>query len=236
MKTNFEERVTMKNADPNRYHRTERARSLMEMLPISFREFCKKSGIPYATLQHWISVDKNGMPESAVKEFIKKLTTFGIHCSFEWLAYGTGPQPQALNFLSSASHSIKEEQENNKSTAEMDQISTELSFFMHQNKDAMDFVVPDDTMEPRFIKGEIVAGIRCYNKIEKLMGTDCIVLLENGDVYLRTIRQGSLPGRYNLTHTNLQTTEPVSFFNNVKLVSAAPIIWARRKKYYNFSR
>ena len=39
-----------------------------------------------------------------------------------------------------------------------------LNLFLSKNKYAVHFVVPDDTMEPRFVQGGVVAGIRLHGK------------------------------------------------------------------------
>ncbi len=86
-------------------------------------------------------------------------------------------------------------------------------------------------MEPQFIKGEIVAGIRRYGaELEKLIGQVCIVLIQNqGEFCLRTLQKGNLPGLFHLTTTNSKTHAAQAFMSDVKIVSAAPVIWARRK-------
>lgn len=167
-----------------------------------------------------------------MNRFIKALKVFDIQCSHEWLMYGRGPGPEDINQLEMSNKDLlkKLPLKSHSEEGQTARIAEELNGFLQWNKDAIHYVVPDDAMEPRFVAGEIVAGIRRYDKdIEKLIGQDCVVLIEGGDLYLRTIRKGNLPGYYHLAHTNLQTTAPQPFLPDVRLVSAAPVIWTRRK-------
>lgn len=231
----------MKPISPEREARSRRVQSLMEMTGLSRREFSRTTGISHSTLQHWESTSTHGLPERSAKRFIKALAVFGIECSYEWLLYGNGQYPKRFNRLElidnklqkNADFLIREEPSvySNDNSQTRD-IAEELEFFLYRHKEAVEYVVPDDAMQPRFITGELVAGIRRYGTdIEKLIDLDCIVLVEGGDIFLRTLRRGNLPGHYHLTHTNLNTVATKPFIYDVKLVSAAPVIWARRKDY-----
>lgn len=226
----------LKKMDPIREAITRRAKSTLKM-GVSMREFERKTGIPYATLQHWTDVNKNGLPETSIDEFINALKICGIACSHEWMMYGKGDQPRLaerrLTLTGKDNESRKRPKKHRSDESQIARIAEELKMFLQWDKDAIEYVVPDDALEPRFIQGEIVAGIRHYKKdIEKLIGQDCIVTTEKNDIYLRTIRKGNLPGHFHLVHTNLHTATPQPFFLDVKIVSAAPVIWARRK--YSF--
>ena len=84
-------------------------------------------------------------------------------------------------------------------------------------------------MEPKFIKGEYVAGIRRYKQsINDLVGLDCIVVTTEGELLVRKIRTSEAPGFYTLSSLNLNTTITHPVLYHVELISAAPIIWARR--------
>ncbi|WP_457767039.1 helix-turn-helix domain-containing protein [Coxiella burnetii] len=181
------------------------------MTKLSRREFAKKSGIANTTLQHWEDGEKHTLPEKSVRRFIKALLNLGVHCSYDWLMHGKGPAPQY------AGHVIFQE---------------ELTLFLSRNKNTVHLVVSDDAMEPRFVQGEVVAGVRVYGKeIEKLIGLDCIVLVQGGDLLLRTILKGDVEGYYHLGYTNPKTTASKPFLYNIELVNAAPVIWARRNSH-----
>ncbi len=87
-------------------------------------------------------------------------------------------------------------------------------------------------MEPCFTQREVVAGLRVYGKeIEKLIGLDCVVLVQGGDLLLRTILKGDIEGYYHLGYTNPKTIESKLFPYNFELVNAALVIWARHNSH-----
>jgi transcriptional regulator with XRE-family HTH domain len=222
---------------PERSERARRVKSLRKMTGLSRRKFAKEAGFAYSTLQHWEDPE-DGLPESTAREFLKVLPHFGIHCSYEWLMYGTGTTPEILNRLQSFVQQFPENHvEKEKVSADTVQIAKELFVFMEQSSNSVNLRVPDNAMEPRFIAGELVAGIRKYGQdIQNLVGQDCIVLVQGGDIYLRTILKGSLEGSYHLAPLNPKTYAAKPFLYNVELVSAAPIIWARRSLNSSFEK
>lgn len=213
--------------------RGKRVETLRRMTHLSRRAFQEKYGIAPSTLQNWEDVKGNGLTEKGARRILTLLKPSGIHCSFEWLMYGVGPGPQ-ISEQFYIEEPVAPYQANKSTPDENTQealIAQELLLFhQHNPKTAIDFVVPDDSMEPRFIKGEQVAGCRSHGKdIEKLVGLDCIVQTSEGDVLLRTIKKVSPDGRYTLTCSNPNTAIEKPILYDVELLNAAPVIWARRK-------
>ncbi|EAX32065.2 transcriptional regulator [Coxiella burnetii 'MSU Goat Q177'] len=222
----------MKRLKEERLARAKRVQAAREMTKLSRREFAKKSGIANTTLQHWEDGEKHTLPEKSVRRFIKALLNLGVHCSYDWLMHGKGPAPQY------AGHVIFQEETTDLPTHgarqknEDEEIKEELTLFLSRNKNTVHLVVSDDAMEPRFVQGEVVAGVRVYGKeIEKLIGLDCIVLVQGGDLLLRTILKGDVEGYYHLGYTNPKTTASKPFLYNIELVNAAPVILARRNSH-----
>lgn len=215
-----------KMIDHEREVRALRVQELRKMTKLSRREFSKKTGIPNATLQHWEDTEKHTFPEKSAKRLIKAMLALGIHCSYQWLIYGKGHPPEFI----SSSPTITSTNLTHQAIESMDQqILLEIELFLRQSKDSTTFIVPDNSMEPRFVTGEIVGGIWQYGKnIQKLVGFECIVLVEGADVQLRTLLKGDIEGCFHLAHTNPKTTALKPFLYNVELVSAAPVIWSRR--------
>lgn len=214
---------------PERCERARRVKGLRKLTGLSRRKFAKEAGFAYSTLQHWEDPE-DGLPESTAREFLKVLPHFGIQCSYEWLMHGTGSAPEMLNHLQSFVRQFPEIYgKEGQTPVDTLQVGKELLVFMDQSGNSIRLVVPDDAMEPRFIAGELVAGIRKYGQeIQSLIGQDCIVLIQGGDIYLRTILKGSVEGSYHLAPTNPRTYATKPFLYDVELVSAAPIVWARR--------
>lgn len=227
-----------KPMNPLREAMTRRAKSILDAF-IAIRDFERKTGKHYSTIQHWIDVHKNGLPETSLNEFLNCLKVCGIECSREWMIHGTGPAPKKIDMSTllteSDSPSQKRLQKNRNEKMQAQQITTELNTFLKWDKEAISYVISDDAMEPHFIKGDIVAGVRRYGaEIEKLIGQHCIVLIHNhNEFYLRTLHKGNLPGLFHLTASNLKANiDQAACMLDVKVVSAAPVIWVRRKDYF----
>ncbi len=218
--------------ESERLARAKRVLLVREMTKLSRREFAKKTGIPHSTMQHWEDGSLHALPEKSVMRLIKASSALGVHCSYDWLMFGKGIPPHYIDKVALVSGTTQKltKKLNLSDEAQGKQIKEEITLFLRQDKDAVELVVPDDAMEPSFMAGEIVAGIRYYGKeIESLLGMDCIVLIQGGEAYLRRLLKGSMPGYFHLTHTNPNTTASKPFFYDVELVSAAPIVWKRKK-------
>jgi transcriptional regulator with XRE-family HTH domain len=209
--------------------RANRVRSLRKMTQYSRNEFQKRFGIAAGTLQHWEDAQKNGLSLKGAKRLAQVLKQAGIYCTAEWLVHGKGPGPQRLpnadENLINPSEKLFSVQENQ----EIESIASELAVFTQHYPEVINTVVTDDAMEPRFTAGEYVAGVRRYKQaINALVGLDCIVVTTEGELLIRRIKAMEAPGFYTLSCLNLNTTIPRPVLYNVELVSAAPIIWARR--------
>jgi transcriptional regulator with XRE-family HTH domain len=209
--------------------RANRVRSLRKMTNLSRNEFQKRFGVAPGTLQHWEDPQKNGLTVKGAKRLTLVLKNAGIYCSLDWILYGRGPGPQYLPSTDEAPISAPIKLHRVAETNEGDCIASELSLFTQHYPEVINAVVTDDAMEPRFIKGEYVAGIRRYKKfIDDLVGLDCIVVTTEGELLIRRIRTLEAPGFYTLSSLNLNTTIAHPVLYHAELVSAAPIIWTRR--------
>lgn len=214
--------------------RGKRVESLRRMTRASRRVFAEKYGIPKTSIQNWEDAIGNGLTEKGARRLVTALKPAGIICTFEWLLYGVGQSPQISEKLflddisqltDSSAYSLKDNAD------ETDKISQELLLFhQHYPRVGIDYVVMDDGMEPRFIKGEHVAGCKHFGKaIAETVGLDCIVQTAAGDLLLRNIRKIDKNGRCTLACVNPNTTIEKPILYEVELLSVAPIIWARRK-------
>lgn len=224
----------MSNISKERLEQVKRIKQLREMTGLSRRDFSKKAGIPHSSLQYWENPEETEykITLDAAQRLLIALRNFGVQCSEEWIQTGEGPSPYIINAIAIERSVLKEK------TAKLDigegaenkDIEQELNLFLQKNKDAVATIIFDDAMSPRYIIGEVVAGIRVYEtEMEKIAGWDCIVLTQDGDIYVRTLMKGSLTDHYNLIPCNPNTAALKAILKDVKLVSAAPIIWTRRK-------
>ena len=87
-------------------------------------------------------------------------------------------------------------------------------------------LVVGDDMQPAYGDGDLVyfyAPTRDLVVIrERLLGRECVVRLADGGEFVRRIEEGRAPDRFTLTGCNTPTLE------DVRLLSAAPVIWIRK--------
>lgn len=229
-------KIKINNIQASSEARGKRVEILRGITRLSRRGFRERYGIAQGSLQNWEDARGGGLTEKGARKLIKVIKMDGILCNFEWLMYGVGQPPLITGATGcipapEENSAVKKNSENIEIKSEQDLIATELLAF-HQNypKTAVDFVVADDGMEPRFVKGEFVAGCRRHgNIIEKFVGLDCIVQTNKGDVLLRTIKKVEPNGHFTLACLNPSTSVEKPILYDVELLTAAPIIWARRK-------
>lgn len=214
--------------------RGRRVESLRRMTRTSRRAFAEKYGIAKTSLQNWEDAIGNGLTEKGARRLVTALKPAGINCTFEWLMYGIGQSPQIseLLYLDDVSQLAQADLQPLSSNAdEVDKISQELLVFhRHYPKVGIDYTVIDDGMEPRFTESEQVAGCKQFGKqIIDLVGLDCIIQTTEGETLLRNIRKVEKEDLYTLACVNPNTTVDKPILYEVKLLSAAPVIWARRK-------
>ncbi len=88
-------------------------------------------------------------------------------------------------------------------------------------------------MLPFYRKGDYVAGIQYFEAdIQKAVGQDCIVLLKTKQLLLRHLRYHQETG-FTLVCINPDTTAHPYVLENQELISVAPVIWHRRKRFYH---
>lgn len=213
--------------------RGKRVALLRRLTGLSRRIMHDKYGIPKTTLQNWEEGKGSGLSDKGAHKLISLLKADGIISSYEWLMFGLGKWPIVVEGspyalpqnIQNPSHLIEEQ----------DQFITEELQLFHQHypHSAIDYMVADDAMEPRFIKNEYVAGIRHHGQlIENLIGLDCIVQTSDGDLLLRHIKKRELNGLYILSCSNMNTIIDKPILYDIELIMAAPVIWARRKNRF----
>jgi hypothetical protein len=113
---------------------------------------------------------------------------------------------------------------------EEEAIYQESQVFKNQKANTIILNITDDAMEPYFSVGDYIGGVQIDNsEIPHFLGRECIVELENNLILPRIIQAGAHPNVYNLSCTNPKTTASLLNFYNAKIISAAPIVWHRRK-------
>lgn len=180
--------------------------------------------ISFGGWRNWESGIANGLSPKGASKAIKILEKRNIFCSIEWLLHGIGKGPRILkNINSDREQTLSLEQYKTEKN-----IIQELLFFRTQNKNVIDMIVPDNSMSPRFIQGEYIAGmLKTGNSIQELISKDCIIETVSGNILLRNISEIH-NDLYTLACHNSNTTEK-PFLHNIKIRAAAAVIWQRRQ-------
>lgn len=209
-----------------------RLKSIRQSLNLSRHAFAEKLGVSVFAVQNW-EINKNkGLSEDRIFQVVNVLKQMGAHCTVEWLSNGLGPGPTIVDptfadlVVGQALPAENEEEE------ELILIAKELKLFRdHYPGAAIDMQVQDDGMEPQYVQGEYVAGlIHTGDQIKKLFNSECIVQIETGEILLRLLKQGSFEEHYTLMCFNANTKLIRPILYDVKLLMAAPVIWARKPR------
>lgn len=197
------------------------------------REFEKKYHISANTLQGW-EQGKNPLSKKGAKRIIEALKIEGLICSLEWLMNGSGVPPRPFEMSNMAATVTETDLKNllaNLNLQEEQAIYQEIQTFKTNNANAIIITISDDTMEPQFQTGDYIGGVR-LTKTEDIhahLGQPCIVELADHTILPRYIHADHESGNYTLSCTNFHSkSAPLNIFN-ARIISAAPILWHRRK-------
>lgn len=215
--------------------RARRLASLRGLMRLSRHAFAKRYGANARTLQNWEYGKSGGISVHAAKKLVIAVQASGITgFTLEWLMYGIGEGPLVSEHLyrdnlhdAVHTHSFSPEHDQ-----ESQHIIDEILLFRQHYfpQETVEYIVKDDAMAPRYLLGDHLAGVRHYGKaIINTLDWDCIVHTAQGDTLLRTVKPSQVDGCYTLRCQNPQTTIVQPMLYDVELVSAAPVVWVRRK-------
>jgi hypothetical protein len=98
--------------------------------------------------------------------------------------------------------------------------------FAIRGDDLIGIEVRGDSMSPVYRDGDTLLCSRHFGRhVDNLVGLDCAVLTDDGRGYLKILKRGSKPGRYNLKSYNPHIDD----IENVQVDWAAPVSWIKRK-------
>ena len=201
-----------------------------------FSQRHKDLELTVSTLQNWEDARYGGLTEKGGRKLIEAFAREGVQCSLQWLLFGTGEAPPEARDFNLVIENITAKQAvqiladtGNKSLTDEESIAKELRYFRELHVDAIDAIVSDDGLSPYFEPGDCVAGIRLNGQdIRKAIGLPCIIQTQLGQVLVRKLEAGSQMGYYTLLCTNPHTQVKDIKATEVKLFSAAPIVWLRK--------
>lgn len=192
------------------------------------RSFSRQSEISVATLKAWEypkGESRNGLTQLGADRLVNAFKKCGISCTKKWLLCGEGPGPKVDS-------PIFQEFFDNQTSNEWDEeesILKDIESFKHNNPNSIVIMVPDNTMYPLFNYGDYVAGNKKQGaELKALIGLNCIVELVDKTI-VRTLRAVS-SNRYSLSTINETNSKNEASALNVKIVSAAEIVWHRWRK------
>lgn len=199
-----------------------------QLIKLSRAEISKKYGLSPDTLAAWEN-EKIPVTEKGIDRCIKIYNSENLLVSKEWLLTGEGLSPNFSFELSRYFKNFPSSGENSEADDHFLLIK-EIEYFKSLSQNSIVALVPNQDMLPLYSIGDHVGGRLKYdNDIRDCVGKDCIILLEDEAVCIRRVAKGKDDNHYNLVCINPSydgNSEPVMF--NMKIKSAAPIIWHRR--------
>jgi transcriptional regulator with XRE-family HTH domain len=217
--------------------RGKRLKSLRMMAGLSRKALEDKYNVSASTMQSWEDAKAGGLTEKGARRAIEVFRQEGIRCAVDWLLFGIGLPPQLSDKLFQQHVQLQEELAGIRmEVSEERAIVNELLAFRQHNPDAVEFIVFDDGMAPFFMKGDYVAGKRRYNEgIDHVVNMDCIVETKENEILLRRLKPGSKSSLYTLVCLNPISGVTEYALHDKEILSAAPVIWLRRKDPCNYS-
>lgn len=210
----------------NKIERGKRVRLVRNMTDLTIDDFADKIGVSNRTVKYWENGESGGLSEKGAEKIVEASDILNIQCSIIWLLYGAGFHP----ILTGKSYNNALPLENNITNDFNDSIKKEAHYFISNNLNAITMQITDDGMEPYLIAGDIVGGKRKQNRdIKSALHRDCIIETKNQQLFCRRLLPGAKPKLFNLCCINQKASAPF-IITDIEIISAAPIIWIRRKE------
>jgi HTH-type transcriptional regulator, cell division transcriptional repressor len=212
--------------------KAERLTQLRKLAKLSRNDIAQMVGCSVLTYKGWENARFGGIPQKRAAMLVEALQTEGIESSVDWLIQGIGDQPkkilhyQVARFKEAIANPTKQTPENIEQLC----IKAELEFFCNNNDWETIFItLPDDAMEPYFLQGDLVAGVKIPNEdFDKIIGLNCIVRTKNNKILLRQIQKSNTKDFFTLLSLNPDSKQPL-ILHDMELIDIAPAIWFRRK-------
>lgn len=101
-----------------------------------------------------------------------------------------------------------------------------IEFALSDPGETIGIEVRGDSMKPVYRNGDLlICRMHEGRNFDNLVGLDCVVCTTEGVGYIKILRRGSRPFRY-----NLKSYDPhVDDVENVQLKWAAPVVWIKRR-------
>jgi len=214
---------------------SRRLMQLRKLAKLSRQDIAQLAGVSASTYRGWESARFGGIPKKRAILLIDALKAEGINSSSNWLIYGTEDPPKKIICYQNTQLQkalIDSTKQQSPEVIEELRVKAELEFFCNNNNwETISLIVPDDAMEPCFLEGDLVAGIKVPHKdLSKIIGLNCIVRTKN-KILLRQIQKSNIEELVALLCLNPDIKHQI-ILRNEEIVDVAPIIWTRRKNLF----
>ena len=208
-----------------------RARAFRQALRYSRRALAQKYPfLKEGTLQNWEDARFGGLTENGARQLAKAYNSEGLDCREEWLFYGIGSSPFETSFAVGTTN-LRLNQLAEPKVDYQTLVTKELDLFHQCYTNSVDAIIADDGLHPGLWLGDHVAGVRYYaENLDQIMHIPCIIQTQLGEVLVRILTPSGSPDRYNLACTNPNTTVSQPILEDIRIFSAAPVLWVLRKK------
>ncbi len=195
--------------------RGKRIRFIREhLLSLARDDFCRDSNITAQSLKGWELAWGGGLSSPGAAKVVKRARELNVYCTEPWLMHGIGRSATQIT----KDLNLEEGDENH--------IAKELLLF-RELEHSIDTVIRDDGMIPFLYPGTYVGGIIVRN-IENAIGKNCIIVADNDEIFVRILKHGKEPARYDLICLNEHTIFVKKEIANTAIKYAAPIVWMRK--------
>jgi phage repressor protein C with HTH and peptisase S24 domain len=86
-------------------------------------------------------------------------------------------------------------------------------------------IVRGDSMWPAYKPGDLLFYVPCDTIADNAMDQDCVVRLATGEMYVKTLKRGTAPGRYRLASCRSSVPD----IDDVEVAWAAKVRWVERR-------
>ncbi len=211
----------------------KRIQELRQLTGLSRKEFAEKHcdiGITYSTYEKWESEYFDKISLRARKLLRYAFDEEDVVYNDRWLVEGEGVGPIKLSHV--RERTADWDGKPSISSDEDRLVLQDLQEYKRYHGETIHLVVPDETMSPRFVKGEYVAGdLQPINDIEDFIGKDCIVRTTAGEILIRKFSKRIEYGKYLFSCVNLSNENEGIILNKDEIISLAPVSWHRIKVY-----
>lgn len=203
-----------------------RIKSARMLCGLNRTQFANSVGISIATLRAWEEPSKNrkGLTHKGAARLVQAFIKHDIDCTEEWLMKGKGVGPKLItNSFKNVLNSIDDQSWN-----EEEAVFKDLNSFKENNLNAIVAIVNDNSMLPFYAYGDYVGGTKISGKkIMSLIGLNCIIETQD-TIFIRKIAMKN-DDSYTLVSLNQDSTVIIPVINDIKIISAAEIIWHRKR-------